>query len=61
MSKANGSLAPPSLEFLEELRERARRSGWCRDYTEIADFLRELYKSAGISVPDLEPYESDDE
>ncbi len=52
---------PPTLGFLEELRERARRYGWLGDYVEIASFVRDLYKEAGIEVTDgeLAPYETE--
>ncbi len=43
---------PPSLNFLEELRERARRYGWSGDYTEIEEFVKVLYKEAGITLPE---------
>lgn len=46
--------------FLAELKERARRYGWLGDYTEVASFVTELYREAGIEVKpaDLEPYEN---
>lgn len=55
-------LAPlplPSLEFLEELSERARRYGWSGDYTEIEEFVRVLYAEAELPVPDLRTYRYD--
>lgn len=54
-------LPPPTLPFLEEVRERARRYGWGGDYTELADWVRALYREAGAPVPDLEPYPVDDD
>jgi hypothetical protein len=52
---------PPSLAFLEELRERARRYGWSGDYGEIQAFVEALYKQAGepVTQGDLEPYNED--
>jgi len=52
---------PPSLAFLEELRERARRYGWSGDYGEIQAFVEALYKQAGepVTQSDLEPYNED--
>lgn len=48
----------PTLEFLEELRERARRFGWNCDYTEVVSFVKSLYIEAGVPITDemLEPY-----
>ena len=51
---------PPAIEFLEELRDRARRYGWGGDYIEIRDFVEALYRQAGFEVPDLEPYPVND-
>jgi hypothetical protein len=52
-------LEPPSLGFLEELRERARRYGWNGDYEEVADFVEYLYDEAGFHIQqyELEPYD----
>ena len=51
----------PTIEFLEELRERARRSGWTNDYVEVAEFVKEMYRQAGLGIDqhDLEPYPVD--
>ena len=49
-------LPPPSPEFLEELRERARRFGHLGDYIEISQFVEALYDEAALPRPDLEPY-----
>jgi lysylphosphatidylglycerol synthetase-like protein (DUF2156 family) len=48
----------PTKEFLEELRERARRYGWSGDYVEVREFVKSLYLDAGLEVTDayLEPY-----
>lgn len=46
-------------DFLERLREIARIYGWAGDYTEIGEFLRYLYKSKDLEVPDLNPYEDE--
>lgn len=51
---------PPSLVFLEELRERARCYGWTGDYEELHRFIAHLYEQAGLPVPDLEPYAVDE-
>ena len=52
------TIAPPTTAFLEELRTRARIYGWTGDYGEITDFLRALYRDAGIEeIPNCEPYE----
>lgn len=55
-------MKPPTIEFLEELRDRARRSGWAHDYVEVAAFVKEMYQDAGIEIgdADLEPYPSED-
>lgn len=55
----SGRGSPASPEFLEELRERARRVGWLLDYSEIASFVRRLYHEANLPVPELEPYETE--
>jgi hypothetical protein len=52
-------LPPPTEGFLEELRERARRAGWNYDYVVIDEFMRGLYKEAGVPEPVLDPYEFD--
>lgn len=57
-------MKPPTLEFLEELRERARLFGWDGDYIEVANFVRALYQEAGLPKPskeELEPYPCEDE
>jgi hypothetical protein len=53
-------LEPPSKEFLEELRNRARHFGWRGDYYEIIRFVEELYEDAGLPRPDLSVIEEDD-
>jgi hypothetical protein len=56
-------LGPPTVTFLEEVRERARKYGWSFDYCEIGDFVERMYKDAGvpISQEELEPYPFEDE
>ncbi len=49
-------LPPPTAEFLAELAERAKRSGWEHDYTEIRSFVWSMYEEAEIRPPSLEPY-----
>ena len=51
-------LPPPSKEFLEELRERARRYGWSGDYVEVKNFVESLYDEGGIylALKEFEPY-----
>ena len=51
------SMDKPSKEFLNELRRRAIKYGWNGDYTEVATFVKYLYKEAGIEITDeeLEP------
>ena len=46
----------PTLRFLEELRERARRYGHDGDWIEIRQFVQALYREADVAMPDLEPY-----
>ena len=40
----------PSAAFLEELLERARRYGWNGDYIEVARFVEDLHREAGIKL-----------
>ena len=51
---------PPSMAFLEELRERARRAARSRDCYEIAGFVQDLYREAGVdpNTVDFEPREA---
>ncbi len=55
-------MPPPTKEFLEELKERAKHTGWLHDYSEIMKFVRELYRQGGleISYEELEPYEDEE-
>jgi hypothetical protein len=48
----------PSVAFLTELREQARRYGWSGDYVEIVGFVKQVYAQAGVPITDadLEPY-----
>lgn len=41
----------PSRQFLEELRERARRYGWDGDWVEVSRFVEDLHREAGIALP----------
>lgn len=66
MSEPQTFDSPPSREFLAELLYRARRIGWggdFGDYTEVAAFVRQLHREAGVVLPpdDLEPFDCDDE
>jgi len=42
-------MLPPSQHFAQELRERGRRYGWTGDYVEIEEFIREIWREAGLS------------
>ncbi len=42
----------PAEAWLEELRERIRRTGWLFDYIELQKFLKGEYREAGLPVPD---------
>ncbi len=53
-------MKPPTKEFLDELAERARISGWSHDYVEVKQFVKDLFTEAGIPCPNLEPYPYDD-
>ena len=43
--------------FLNQLVEVAKLYGWDGDYTEIEQFIRDLYEGINKPCPDLEPYE----
>lgn len=49
----------PSIEFLDELRRRAKAYGWSGDYVEVLKFVQRLYKEAGIDYEELD-FEVDD-
>ena len=48
-------------EFLAALAETAKSYGWTGDYMEVGTFVEEMYRIAGVTPPDLEPYTYDDE
>jgi len=47
--------------FLNKLVELARLYGWSGDYIEIDYFIRELYGYTELPLPDLTPYELDED
>ncbi len=60
------ALLKPKLtdEFLATLTDVARFHGWCGDYVEVADFVREVHSYADKPRPlneTLEPYEFSDD
>lgn len=48
-------------EFLSTLVEAARVSGWSHDYSEITEFVFDMFNRAGKPLPDLAPYRLDDD
>ena len=46
-----------SDEFLHNLVEVAKLYGWDGDYTEIENFITDLFDRLNKPYPDLEPYE----
>jgi hypothetical protein len=56
------TLDKPTVEFLEELLERAKRYGWSGDYIEVQYFVESLYEDAEIDTSSLDfsPYEDDE-
>ena len=44
-------------DFLDKLVELGKLYGWSGDYEEIYSFIEDLYEHTDLELPDLTPYE----